>query len=174
MNANFNIYNSKINTDNVGGTSQDAMWSWFAKINNNFKLPKNFKIQLSGTYQSKSNLPINQGGGFMAGPPMGTQTASQGYIKANWGIDAALQKSFLKNNTASATFSVNDIFRTRRYEQYSESTYYIQTNRRLNDVPQMRLTFSFRFGQMDMSLFKRKNMKSESEGSQGAMQGMQQ
>jgi len=174
MNANFNIYNSKINTENVTENSQDAMWSWFAKINNNFKLPKNFKIQLSGTYQSKTNLPINQGGGFMSGPPMGAQTAAQGYIKANWGVDAALQKSFLKNNTASATFSVNDIFRTRRYEQYSESTYYIQTNRRLNDVPQMRLTFSFRFGQMDMSLFKRKNMKGESEGSQGAMQGMQQ
>jgi len=174
MNANFNIYNSKINTDNVDGTSQDAMWSWFAKINNNFKLPKNFKIQLSGTYQSKTNLPINQGGGFMSGPPMGPQSASQGYIKANWGVDAALQKSFLKNNVASATFSINDIFRTRIYEQYSESAYYIQTNHRVNDVPQMRLTFSFRFGQMDMSLFKRKNMKGESEGSQGAMQGMQQ
>jgi hypothetical protein len=60
MNANVNIYNSKINTDNVTETSQDAMWSWFAKINNNFKLPKNFKLQLSGTYQSKTNLPINQ------------------------------------------------------------------------------------------------------------------
>ena len=174
MNANVNIYNSKINTDNVDGTSQDAMWSWFAKINNNFKLPKNFKLQLSGTYQSKTNLPINQGGGFMSGPPMGPQSASQGYIKANWGVDAALQKSFLKNNVASATFSINDIFRTRIYEQYSESAYYIQTNHRMNDVPQMRLTFSFRFGQMDMSLFKRKNMKGESEGSQGAMQGMQQ
>ena len=99
MNANVNIYNSKINTDNVTGTSQDAMWSWFAKINNNFKLPKNFKLQLSGTYQSKTNLPINQGGGFMGGgPPMGAQTAAQGYIKSNFGIDAALQKSFLKNN----------------------------------------------------------------------------
>ena len=175
MNANVNIYNSKINTDNVTGTSQDAMWSWFAKINNNFKLPKNFKLQLSGTYQSKTNLPINQGGGFMGGgPPMGAQTAAQGYIKSNFGIDAALQKSFLKNNVASATFSINDIFRTRRYEQYSESTYYIQTTHRLNDVPMMRLTFSFRFGQMDMSLFKRKNMKGEAEGSQGAMQGMQQ
>ena len=45
---------------------------------------------------------------------------------------------------------------------------------RLQDVPMMRLTFSFRFGQMDMSLFKRKNMKGELKGTQGAMQGMQQ
>ena len=128
MNANVNIYNSKINTDNITGTSQDALWSWFAKINNSFKLPKNFKLQLSGTYQSKTNLPVNQGGGFGpggGGPPGGSQSAAQGYIKSNYGIDAGLQKSFLKNNAASITFNVNDIFRTRKYDQYSESTYYI-------------------------------------------------
>lgn len=172
MNANVNIYNSKINTDNITGFSQDAMWSWFAKINNNFKLPKNFKLQLSGTYQSKTNLPVNQGGGgpFGGGPQTGSQTAAQGYIKANYGVDAALQKSFLKNNAGSVTFSVNDIFRTRIYDQYSESLYYIQTTHRMPDSPMMRLTFTFHFGKMDMSLFKRKDMKGESEGAQGAMQ----
>lgn len=173
MNTNFNLYNSKINTDNIAGTSQDALWSYFAKMNNSFKLPKNFKVQLSGTYQSKTNLPVNQGnGGF--GPPMGggAQAAAQGYIKANYGIDLALQKSFLKNNAASLTLSASDIFRTRRFDQYSVSDIYIQTNRRLGDVPMFRLNFSYRFGVMDMSIFKRKNMKAEAEGSQGAMQGM--
>jgi outer membrane receptor protein involved in Fe transport len=177
FNANVNIYNSKINTNNITGVSQDALWSWFAKMNNNFKLPKNFKLQLSGTYQSKTNLPINQGGGFGPGNgPMGgaQQSAAQGYIKSNYGIDAALQKSFLKNNAASITFGINDIFRTRRFDQYSTSTFYIQNSHRLGDVPMMRLTLAFRFGQMDMSLFKRKNTKGESEGAQGAMQGMQQ
>ncbi len=176
MNTNVNIYNSRINTDNISGTSQDPMWSWFAKMNNNFKLPKNFKFQLSGTYQSKTNLPVNQGGGFGpggGGPPMGgSQSAAQGYIKSNYGVDVALQKSFLKNNAASVTFNVSDIFRTRRYDQYSESIFFIQNTHRLNDVPMFRLNFAFRFGQMDMSLFKRKNMKGEMEGSQGAMQGM--
>jgi ferric enterobactin receptor len=98
---------------------------------------------------------------------------AQGYIRSSYGVDAALQKSFLKNNAASVTFSVNDIFGTRRYDQYSESAYFIQNRYRLNDVPMFRLNFAFRFGQMDMSLFKRKNTKGESEGTQGAMQGMQ-
>ena len=66
MNANVNLYNSKINAENVTGASQDAIWSWFAKMNNTFKLPKNFRIQLSGTYQSKTNLPVNSGGGGSA------------------------------------------------------------------------------------------------------------
>ncbi|WP_290796031.1 outer membrane beta-barrel protein [Flavihumibacter sp. UBA7668] len=174
MNTNFNLYNSKINASSIAGANQDALWSYFAKMNNNFKLPHNFKIQLSGTYQSKTNQPVNQGGGFGSGGPGmgGAQSTAQGYIKSNYGIDAALQKSFLKNNAASITLSVSDIFRTRRFEQYTESAYFIQNSYRLNDVPMFRLNFSLRFGQVDMSLFKRKNMKGEMEGSQGAMQGM--
>jgi ferric enterobactin receptor len=178
MNSNVNVYNSKINTDNIVGTSQDAIWSWFAKVNTTFKLPAKFKLQLSGTYQSKTNLPVNQGGGGFGpgggGPGAGSQSAAQGYIKSNYGVDAAIQKSFLKNDAASVSFSVNDIFRTRRYDQYSVSTFYIQDSHRLNDVPMMRLNLTYRFGQMDLSLFKRKNTKGENEGTQGAMQGISQ
>jgi outer membrane receptor protein involved in Fe transport len=177
MNTNVNIYNSIINADNIDGASQEAMWSWFAKMNNTFKLPKNFNIQLSGTYQSKTNLPVNQGGGGFGGPGGGgpgggAQSAAQGYIRSNYGVDVAIRKSFLKQNAASVTFSVNDVFGTRRFDQYSESSLFIQDSHRLPDVPMFRLNFAFRFGQMDMSLFKRKNMKAEAEGSQGAMQGM--
>jgi hypothetical protein len=108
------------------------------------------------------------------GPGMGgAQSAAQGYIKSNYGIDLALQKSFLKNNAASITLSVSDIFGTRRMDQYSVSNFFIQESHRLGDVPMFRLNFSYRFGQMDMSLFKRKNMKGEAEGAQGAMQGIQ-
>lgn len=175
MNSNVNFYNSKINTSNITENSQAAIWSWFAKMNNNFKLPKNYKIQLSGTYQSKTNLPIRQGGGFGpggGGPGMGAaQSAAQGYIKSNYGIDVAFSKSFLKNNAATVTFSVNDIFRTRRYDQYSESTFFVQNSHRLNDPPMMRLNFSYRFGQMDMSIFKRKSGKDDSmQNAQGMMQ----
>jgi ferric enterobactin receptor len=188
MNANVNVYNSKIDAKNVTGASQDAIWSWFAKTNNTFKLPNNFRIQLSGTYQSRTNLPVNDGGGGFGGFGGGgggargggggggfgsfSQSAAQGYIKSNYGVDVAIQKSFLKQNAASVTFNVSDIFRTRRFAQYSESAFYIQNSYRLPDVPMMRLTFSYRFGQMDMSLFKRKNTRAEMEGTQGSMQGM--
>ena len=177
MNSNVNIYNSKINTNNITGTSQPALWSWFAKMNNTFKLPRNYKIQLSGTYQAKTNLPVNQGGGMMGGGPMGgggAQSAAQGYVKPNYGVDVALQKSFLKNNAASITFNVSDVFKTRKYEVYSQSAFYVQNNQRIGDAPMFRLNFAYRFGQMDMSLFKRKNTKGETEGTQGAMQGIQQ
>ncbi len=166
---NLNLYNSKINTDNITGTSQDAMWSWFGKLNNNFKLPKNFTIQVSGDYQSKTNLPVSGGqGGF--GPPSQAQSSSQGYIRPFWSMDAAIKKSFLKNNAATVTLSVSDIFGTRKSNQHSESIYFVQDYYRLNNPHMVRLNFTYRFGKMDVTLFKRQNLKSQGEGLQNAGQ----
>lgn len=173
LTSNINLYNGRIKTGVAGQAQQDALWSWFGKFNSNFKLPSNFSIQLSGTYQSKTNLPVSQGGGMM-GPPMGqAQSSAQGYIKPSYGVDIAVKKSFLKNNAASVTLSLNDIFRTRINESYSYSSYFTQNYSRLRDPQMARLTFSYRFGKMDLSLFKRKNLKSMGEGMQGATDGMQ-
>ena len=172
LTTNLNLYNSKINTDNITGQSQDAIWSWFGKFNSNFKLPSNYSIQLSATYQSKTNLPINSGGGGFGGGFGQSQSSSQGYIKPSYGVDMAFKKSFLKNNAASVTFSVNDIFKTRKSEQYSESQYFVQTYSRIRDPQMFRINLAYRFGKMDMSLFKRKSMNNS--GAAGATDGMQQ
>ena len=180
LTTNVNVYNSKINTG-IASATASSLWSWFGKINNNFKLPKNYTVQLSANYQSKTNLPINKGGdrgpgggGPGGGGPGGGQTlsASQGYIKPFYAVDAAIKKTFLKNNAASVTLSFNDIFRTRKQNQHSESAYFIQDYSRLRDPQMIRLNFSYRFGKLDMSLFKRKNMNTSNVS--GATEGLQQ
>ena len=153
--TNVNVYNSKINTANITTTQQAALWSVFGKINNNFKLPANFALQLSGDYQSKTNLPITQNSGQPGPPSMQAQSSSQGYIRAFWGVDFAVRKSFLKNNAAMISLSVSDIFRTRKQDQYSYSDYFVQNYYRLNNPQLFRLNFTYRFGKMDFSLFKR-------------------
>ncbi|MEO6549439.1 MAG: outer membrane beta-barrel protein [Ferruginibacter sp.] len=163
ISTNINVYNSKVNTSNIeNSNAQNALWSWFGKFNSNFKLPSNFAIQFTTTYQSKTNLPVNTGGGGMGGPPMmQSQSASQGYINSSWGMDLAVKKSFLKNNAASVTLSINDIFKTRKQSQYSSSQYFTQEYTRLRDPQMVRLNLSYRFGKIDASLFKRKSMKGE-------------
>lgn len=170
ISTNINIYNSKVNTDNITGTSQDAMWSWFGKFNGNFKLPAKFVIQLTATYQSKTNLPVNSNSGGMGGGPgmMQSQSASQGYIKAFWGTDLAIKKSFMKNDAASVTLSISDIFKTRYTSQYSESDYFVQNYTRLRDPQMIKLNLSYRFGKIDALLFKRK-----ANSSINATEGMQ-
>ncbi|MGN6604601.1 MAG: outer membrane beta-barrel protein [Ginsengibacter sp.] len=171
LTTNVNVYQSKINTSNIAATaSQDAMLSWFGKLNSTFKLPASFSIQLSADYQSKTNLPVNnnQGGPGRGGPFGQAQSSSQGYINSYWGTDVAVRKSFLKNNAATVSVSMNDIFRTRTQDQYSESPYFIQNYSRLNNPQMVRVNFTYHFGKMDMSLFKRQNNKAS--GTQDVMQ----
>ena len=177
--SNINFYNSSINSSNIQTGSSSNRISYFAKLNNSFKLPKNFSIQLTGDYQSKTLLPVSSSGGggrggmFGGGGFGGGQlSTANGYIKPNYGMDIAIKKDFLKNNAASLSLSMNDIFRTKKYSTYSESIYFVQNNERRRDPQILRLNFNYRFGKFDVSLFKRKNMKGESEGIQGGMQGM--
>ena len=168
LSLNLNVYNSTINTDNLNQPSQPSLWSWFGKYNNNFKLPANFTVQLTGTYQSKTNLPVNTGGQSFGPPTSATQSASQGYIKAFYGVDMAIKKSFLKNNAASLTLSISDIFRTRWSDQFSQSPYFTQEFDRLKDPQLVRLVFAYHFGKMDLNLFKRKNMNTQGMGDAGS------
>jgi ferric enterobactin receptor len=175
LTTNINVYNSYINITNVNTQSQPALWSWFGKLNANFKLPWKLKLQATGFYQSKSNLPVNSGAGTQGGGPggnAGVTSASQGYISPFWAVDAAISKSFLKNDAASISVSISDIFRSRWTDQYSyQQDLFNQQYNRIRDPQFVRVNFTYRFGKMDVSLFKRKNMNSS--GSQDAMQGMQ-
>ena len=168
ISTNINVYNSKVNTANVATTSKGALWSMFGKFNSNFKLPSNFTIQFTTTYQSKTNLPVNNNPGMGGGPMMQSQSSSQGYILPSWGMDLAFKKSFLKNNAASVSLSISDIFKTRVSNQYSSSEYFTQTYNRLRDPQMVRLNLSYRFGKIDASLFKRKSNKGEMNATEGA------
>jgi len=164
LTANANLFTSKIDLTNQ--PDPDQFVSYFFKLNNNIKLPKNFSLQLSGDYQSKIISSPGGGGrggfgggggGFMGGP----SSAAQGFIRPNYGVDAALRFEFMKNKVASLSLNVNDIFRTRLFDQYTETPYSIQNAQRRRDPQVFRLNFNYRFGKMDATLFKRKNTKSE-------------
>ena len=163
LTSNLNLFTAKIN---ITGQTNPQFPSYFAKLNNSFKLPKNFSFQLSGDYTSKiitspggSAGGGGRGGGMFGG---GGATASQGYIRPNYGVDAAIRFEFLKNKTASLSLNVNDIFKTRRYNAHSASGFFVQDIYRVRDQQVFRLNFNFRFGKFDAALFKRKNTNADS------------
>ncbi|HEY8971086.1 MAG TPA: outer membrane beta-barrel family protein, partial [Puia sp.] len=178
--SSINIFTSKINTIDTGAFAIPTVgqtYSWFGKLNNTFKLPKNFTLQLTGDFTSKTVLPpggsaSSGGGGRGFGPTV--SGSAQGYSRPTGGVDAALKFEFMKNKVASLTLSVSDIFRTRVYDVYTASPYFNQEANRRRDPQFFRLQFNWRFGKFDMSLFKRKNMRGEMESIQGGMQGAQQ
>jgi ferric enterobactin receptor len=162
--ANINVYHSEINTGNEAGVSQLALWSWFGKANSAFRLPSGFSLQVSGMYQSKTNLPVNSNGNQPGPHNMMSQNASQGYIRSFYELDLGVKKTFLANKLA-LSLSFNDIFKSRIQDQYSYSAYFIQDNRRIRNSQMLRLNFTYNFGKVDASLLRRKNnnMTSESE-----------
>ncbi len=174
LTSNFNIFTSKIKTGIAGQPDQDPIGSFFSKLNNTFKLPKNFSIQLSGEYQSKSVLPPGgsggggggggggRGGGMFGG--FGQASAAQGFVRANYFVDFGMRYEFLKNRQASLSLNINDIFRTRRQNIYSESPDFVQNIFRRRDPQIVRLNFNWRFGKFDANLFKRKNNKNQDGG----------
>ncbi len=116
-------------------------------------------------YQAKTNLISNnsQGGpGGPGGPPQGmmSQSSAQGYIKAFYGVDLAVKKMLL-NNKASVSLSINDIFRSRKQDQYAYSTYFVQDYSRIRDPQMFRLNLAYSFGKIDASLFKRKTQNTD-------------
>jgi outer membrane receptor protein involved in Fe transport len=180
LTSNVNLYTSDVKISDAAQIDQPRLTSWFGKLNNSFKLPKNITIQLSGDYQSKTVLPPGGSGGgggrggmFGGGGGMfgGASSASQGYIRPNYGVDLAFRYEFLKNRTASFSLNVNDIFKTRRQDIHSESPFFSQDVFRTRDPQILRLNFNWRFGKFDANLFKRKNLKNQGDG--GAMEGMQ-
>jgi len=167
LTTNLNLYTSKIDLDDPTQPEIDQFASWFGKINNTFKLPKNFSIQLSGEYNSKTVLPPGGSGsrGFGGGMMMfGPASSAQGYVRSNYFVDMGLRFEFLKNRAASISLNMNDVLRTRRSYVHSESPYFIQDVFRRRDPQMLRLNFNWRFGKFDPNLFKRKNMKGEREG----------
>src|SRR5204862_440359 len=121
FNLNLNLYESYLQAGEATGSPSNSQFSYFAKTNNSFTLPKNFSIQLSGDYQAKTILPPSSSGGGGRGGMMfgGTQVGAQGNIKPIFGVDIAIKKDFMKNKAASLTLSMNDIFRTKKYGTHS-------------------------------------------------------
>ncbi|MEO7309164.1 MAG: outer membrane beta-barrel family protein [Chitinophagaceae bacterium] len=176
--TNVNFYNASINSDNIiGSTGKNSRFSFYGKINTNYKLGKtnSWTIQLNGDYQGKTVKPVGGGGGGGRGGGMfggGNQPAgSNGYVNPSYGVDLAIKKEFMKNKAASVTLSMNDIFRTKLRDTYTYDTYFNQRNIGRRDPQILRLQFNWRFGKADINLFKRKNLKGEMEGMSEGMSG---
>jgi hypothetical protein len=72
-----------------------------------------------------------------------------------YSADFALRKDLFKKDKGSVTFSINDIFDSQRYGViYDTETFYQEAYRRRR-TRDFRITFSYKFGDSEFSLFKK-------------------
>ncbi len=131
LTLNTNIENQTIRTDAL----ERKGWNWDAKAIFSWKLPASFTTQITGNYESDEIIAqgTRKGAGFM---------------------DFALKKDIGRNS--SFTFSINDVFNSRKRVSYLDTPLFIQESLRRREVRNFRLNYQYRFGKMDASLFNRK------------------
>lgn len=157
LGKNFNVTPSvNINYRNVqaiAGTTNlnNEGWNWSTELTANYKIstdnPSFFNkigFQLSAEYESPRVIP-------------------QGKRLEQFDSDFAIRKDLFKDDRGSVTFSVNDIFNTRRYGVlYDTETFYQESYRRWR-VRSFRVTLSYKFGDSDFSLFNRRGGRGRTE-----------
>lgn len=161
---NINAYYSVLDAENIGSAFSDERISWFTKENISFKMGKHFKLEITPEYYSRVAVPLNNNEKKWGGWGSQGVASAQGYKKERYVVDASLRYSFMKNDAASLTFSVDDIFKSNKEINVNNSDYYTQTSERLRNPQFFRLNFNYRFGKFDVSLFKRKNMNMNAGG----------
>ena len=86
-----------------------------------------------------------------------SRVIAQGKTKSEYGVDFAIRKDFMKNNKATITFAINDALNTRRWGNIYDTDAFYQDSYRRWSVRSFRLSFSYKFGNADFSLFNKKD-----------------
>jgi hypothetical protein len=94
-------------------------------------------FQLTGQYESPRVLP-------------------QGKRLEEYSADFAMKKDLFKKDKRSLTFSINDVFNTRRYGLIYDTDEFYQESFRRPRARTFRITFSYKFGNVNFSLFNKK------------------
>jgi outer membrane receptor protein involved in Fe transport len=140
---------------NAGTQAQDVSnegINWGAKLTANYKITaanessvfNKLAFQLTGDYESPRVIP-------------------QGKRLKRFGTDFALRRDLFKKDKGSVTFSVNDVFNSRRYGVIYDTDAFYQEAYSRRRVRSFRLTFSYKFGDADFSLFKKNTNSNDSD-----------
>ncbi|MBG9377003.1 TonB-dependent receptor [Panacibacter sp. DH6] len=137
-----------INLSNAGFNYDTKFIANYKIVSDRSKLFNNLSFQLLSEFESPEVIP-------------------QGRRKSQFVTDFALRKEMLKNKAAALSFSINDVFNTRRYGTiYDTDDFYQDSYNRWN-VRTFRLTFSYKFGSSDFDLFKRRESNDAGGGQEG-------
>ncbi|MGX5819776.1 TonB-dependent receptor domain-containing protein [Chitinophaga lutea] len=135
----YNIYNIRDTSTRFNNSN----FVYGFNSTNTFTLPKDYKIELSGWYESPNVF------GIWRGEPM-------------WMVNAGVQKSVLKKK-GTLKVNVNDIFANTRFRGTAEyGNVYLYVNNRWSNRT-INLSFSYRFGNSKVEAARERKSGSEEE-----------
>ena len=84
---------------------------------------------------------------------------------AQYGVDASMSHDF--NKRLTGVLSVNDIFFTRRWGNVIDTPLLYQESYRRREMRFVRFTLTWKFGEQNMSLFRRRSQRRTEPGQNG-------
>lgn len=148
--ANFNYFYTNISWNPTPTTVQNNTgYSYTTKGTLLYKFPKNISLQLNGTYEAPKIIP-------------------QGTTRPMYFGDATLSYNWKFKWMFNLLLS--DAFNTKRMGTHYDTPYYLQDLSRRRESRYVRLSVTYLFGKMDVSIFKR--AKQQKGGDNSQMDGM--
>lgn len=132
INLNAAAYKSKIEgkigdfegVANSGESLENETFTYRAKLNTSFKLPRNFRLQLTGNFD-------------------GPEAEARETEKARYFFNAGLQKE-LFDGEGSIGINVQDIFDTRRFKEIGDNENFYEERRRERLAQMFMVSFSYK------------------------------
>ena len=145
----LNLGYRKVNANADALNLSNEGFAWSARLTANYKINASnpssvfnkIGFQLNGNYESPRVIP-------------------QGKRLKQYTADFAMRKDILKKDRGTLIFSVNDVFNSQQYGVIYDTENFYQEAYSRHSVRSFRLTFSYKFGNSDFSLFK-KNVDNE-------------
>jgi hypothetical protein len=126
--TNFNLFETDINADNLSQGLSNSGFGWFAKLNSDMKLMRQYTFQLTGNYNAANVI-------------------AQGKVLPYGGMDVAIKREFLPHNAATLILSCSDIFNTEqsRIDTYSPGVF-SQYAISKPETRVLKISFTYSFG----------------------------
>ncbi|MBK9147215.1 MAG: outer membrane beta-barrel protein [Flavobacteriales bacterium] len=133
-----------------GGTRNEG-FNWNAKAMVAWRFMKDWNMQLNGEYE-------------------GPRIQPQGRSIAQYGIDFSMNHDVTRK--VSLLLSVNDVFFTRRWGSIIDTPSLYQESFRRREMRFVRLTLTWKFGEQNTSLFRRRQQQRQEPGTTGGEMDM--
>ncbi len=128
------------------GGARNEGFNWNGKAMVNYRFHKDWTAQVNGEYE-------------------GARIQAQGRNLPQYGVDASVSHDFTKKLTG--VLSVNDVFFTRKWGNSIDTDYLYQESFRRREMRFVRFTLTWKFGEQNTSLFRKKGNQQRDPGAGG-------
>lgn len=140
---------TNVSLGSAQGGARNAGSNWNSKLMVNYRFLKDWTVQLNGEYESPRIQP-------------------QGVSLSQYGLDASVSRDFTRKLTG--VLSVNDVFFSRRWGNTVDTDRVYQESFRRREMRFVRFTLTWKFGEQNTSLFRKRNAQQRSEPGGGGDQ----